>query len=116
MMKSALKCKGGFILVCTLSFVLFFFSWITVMLAMSHDFLETSKAMKVIEERLEFEGLLRDHFLNSSDSLETKGEYATYFASIEDKNITVRVVGATNDIYIYAIMEDESLVLINTEE
>lgn len=111
-----MKSKEGFILLWTLSIVILFFSWVSITLSNVNDLSFVKKQRNEVKERLIAEKQMRDKFNSGDVRFDYVGKYIHFTAILEDKKITVNVQGTTKYNYVYAIMEDESLVLVTTEE
>ena len=99
-----------------LAIVLMFLGWSSYVLQQYSTYVKAMGRKKVVEERLRGEGLMAKHFRNSAEMFTFQGNLIALSATLRDKKINVRVHGTVNLEYTYGIMDDESLVLIDTEE
>lgn len=111
-----LKSKNGFILLWTLSIVMVFFAWVTLSLKEVNEITKVRGQKEEIKERLQAEGLMCKSFSEGKETFIFEGKHIKFIAKLENKKITVNVEGTTKYNYVYDIMEDESLVLVTTEE
>lgn len=116
MKSNVLKSKDGFILLWTMVIVMVFFSWVSMTLKMHHDKTLALKRKAEISERIHAETLMRKKLDEGDAYFEFEGKHIRMQANLSDKKIIVNVDGTTKINYVYAIMEDESLVLVTTEE
>lgn len=116
MRRDVVSSNSGFILVWVLAIVMVFLGWSSRVMHQYTAMLKAYQRQKVVQERLDCEALMVKHFQNTSTPFTHQGPNLTFMATRHDKKIHVRVHGTVNLEYTYGIMDDESLVLIDTEE